>query len=170
MPPARTKLLTIVSAVFLCQPFSSALVSSALADAVYWGCVFTPTTLTAGPLTCRQTVECRRQSLTCRQGDKTLFTVDAFADHLAVSDNGQYIVGLSNRGMVPLYWLRNSSGEQINLTPASGFRFCLRSVTNIRQWFDEKRPDVTFRFDGDKLTQVTARGCDGHEVVFHAGE
>src|SRR5258707_306003 len=107
MPSARKKLLTIVQAALLCL-FSF----PALPDAVYWGYNFTPTTLNASPLTCRQTMECQARYLSCKQGDQILFEVHAFADHLAVSDKGQYIVGLSNRsiysnrGQELLFWLR----------------------------------------------------------------
>ena len=83
-----------------------------------------------------------------------------------------------------MYWLRNFSGRQIRLEPSGdplcrpgdsfcgkafyrdGIRFCRMSVTNVREWFDEKRPDVIFRFDGYKLTNVSVRGCDGREVEF----
>jgi hypothetical protein len=132
--------------------------------------MFTPTTLNAGPLMCHQTVECSNKSLTCKQGDRTLFVTDAFADHLAVSNKGQYIVGLSNRGTVALFWLRNFDGEPINLTPVADIRFCQMSVTNVRQWFDDKRPEVEFRFAGDKLSNVIVRGCAGNEVFFNVGD
>jgi hypothetical protein len=210
---ARTKLLTVVSAVFLCQPFSPA-----LADSL--ACVSWQNTLTAGPLTCHQTVDChisykqgdrtlssaeahayfetlspaefreylhgrstggvvssvdKSKSLTCRQGDRTLFAVDAFADHLAVSDSGRYIVGLSNQqmtsaGEVPLFWLRNLQGETLKLEPVAPLRFCKMSVSIVREWFDEKHPDVTFHFDEDRLLSVTVRGCDRREVLFRAGD
>jgi hypothetical protein len=164
MPPARTRLLTIVSAVFLC------FVSPAPADEVFWGCIFKPAALSAGPLSCHQTMACDRKHLSCRLGDRPLFDAHAFADRLAVSDKGQYIVGLSNRGMVPLYWLRNFGGKELGLVPVSAIHFCRRSVTNVREWFDEKNPDVTFQFDGDKLSNVTVSGCDGRAVLFRTGE
>jgi hypothetical protein len=158
MPPARKNLLTTASAALFCL-----LSFSALADRVFWRGNFRPSTLNAGPLTCYQDVSL----LSCKLGDKTLFHVDAFADHLAVSDKGQYIVGLSNRGGVPLFWLRNFDGEEIGLIPVSEIGFCKESVTNVRQWFDEKTPEVTFQFNDDRLTNVIVRGCDGKEVFFH---
>jgi hypothetical protein len=126
--------------------------------------------LSAGALTCRQTADCRNKSLTCKQGDKTLFTWDAFADHLAVSDKGQYIVGLSNRGVHPLFWLRNFSGDLIDLAPISAIHFCRESVTNVREWFDADRPDVTLMFEGGRLSNVIVRGCDGRDVLFNVGD
>jgi hypothetical protein len=72
--------------------------------------------------------------------------------------------------MVPYFWLRNYAGEKINLSPVTPFHFCRMSVSNVRQWFDEKHPDVTFGFDGDKLSKVSVRGCDGREVEFRAAE
>jgi hypothetical protein len=106
--------------------------------------------------------------LVCEQDHRTLFTVavDAFADHFAVSDRGQYIVGLANRGTGPVFWLRNFSGEEIKLAPVVPIHVC--DVTY--EWFDKNRPDVTFQFDGDKLTTVTVRGCDGRGVLFRAGD
>jgi hypothetical protein len=161
MPSARKNLLTTASAALFCL-----LSFSALADRVFWRGNFKPTVLHAGLLTCHQDAF----KLRCKLGDKTLFHVDAFADHLAVSDKRQYIVGLSNRGGVPLFWLRNFDGEEIGLMPVSKIAFCEKSVTNVRRWFDEKTPEVTFQFHDDWLTNVTVKGCDGQEVVFRPVE
>jgi hypothetical protein len=110
----------------------------------------------------------RVKVLNCGQDDRTLFTVavDAFADHFAVPDQGQYIVGLANSGMGPVFWLRNFSGEEIKLAPVAPIYVCDLTY----EWFDKNRPDVTFKFDGDKLTNVTVRGCDGRSVLFRAGD
>jgi hypothetical protein len=106
--------------------------------------------------------------LVCEQDYTRQFTVavDAFADHYAVADKGQYIVGLANRSMGPVFWLRNFSSEEIKLAPLAPIHVC--EVTY--EWFDKSRPDVTFQFVGDKLTTVTVRGCDGREVPFRAGD
>jgi hypothetical protein len=161
MSPARKSLLTIAHAALLCL-----LSFSALADRVSWRSHFKPTTLHAASLTCHQDAF----QLSCKLGDKTLFDVHAFADHLAVSDKGQYIVGLSNRGGVPLFWLRNFDGEEIALMPVSKIGFCEKSVSNVRRWFDDKGPEVTFQFNDDRLTKVIVKGCDGQEVVFLPSE
>jgi hypothetical protein len=42
--------------------------------------------------------------------------------------------------------------------------YCSESVTNIREWFDEKHPDVRFQFKENKLAQVTVRSCDGKDI------
>jgi hypothetical protein len=140
--------------------------SPALADAFYWGCAFKPTTLRAGPVTCHQTVDCHAKSLRCENADKPLFAVQAFADHIAVPDHGQYVVGLSNRGVTPLFWLRDFNGERIDLTPDAEIHFCQMSVTNVRVWFDSSNPNVRFQFEGDLLSRVVVRGCDGRDVSF----
>jgi hypothetical protein len=162
MASGETRLLMAFFAVALCLCSREA-----LADRVYWGCMFAPTTLQAGPLTCSQTVTCGSQSLSCKQGDKTLFVADAFADRLAVSERGQYIVGLSNHGVRPLFWLRDFRGGPIDLAPAVDIHFCSMTVTNVREWFDYDRPDVRFEFQHDKLAHVVVRGCDGHDVFFN---
>jgi hypothetical protein len=168
----QKRLLTVVHAALfclfslLCLFLLLCLFSlPAFADMVSWKSVYQSKTLTAGPLTCLQTVT----SLACKRGERPLFAVPAFADHLAVSENEQYIVGLANRGLVPLFWLRNLNGEPIDLSPASTIHFCRMSVTNVRDWFEAEQPDVKFKFDGDKLTNVVVKGCDGREVLFHAG-
>jgi hypothetical protein len=172
MTSAQRNLLAIAHAVVFCLLFSPA-----LADRTYWGCHIPPTTLSAGPLKCLQTVNCRNASLVCKHGDKRLFALRAFADHLAVSDKGPYIVGLSNRGIypdlgepqLPQFWLRDFDGKEMDLTPVSTIHFCHMSATNVREWFDAKEPDVSFLFSGDSLTEVAVRGCDGREVLFRAG-
>ena len=105
------------------------------------------------------------ESLTCEQAGKPLF-VAAFADHIAVPDQGRYVVGLSNHGMTPLFWLRDFNGEPIGLTPQAEVHFCAESVTNVRVWFDSDAPNVKFQFEGDRLSRVVVRGCDGHDVSF----
>lgn len=42
--------------------------------------------------------------------------------------------------------------------------------SDVREWFDKDHPDVRFRFEGGKLSNVTVRGCDGREFFFRAGE
>jgi hypothetical protein len=160
MTVRRSLLTTVHAALFCLLSFSS------LADRLSWRSLFKPTTLNAGPLMCHQGAF----QLSCKLGDKTLFDVHAFADHLAVSDKGQYIVGLSNRGGVPLFWLRNFDGEEIGLMPVSKIGFCEKSVSNVRRWFDDKRPEVTFQFNDDRLTNVIIKGCAGQEVVLRPGE
>jgi hypothetical protein len=140
--------------------------SPALADLFYWGCAYSPKTLQAGPLTCHQTVDCQMMSLRCAIADKPLFAVHTFADHIAVPDQGQYVVGLSNRGVTPLFWLRDFNGQPIGLTPDAEIHFCARSVTNVREWFDSAMPNVRFQFEGDRLSRVVVRGCDGRDVSF----
>jgi hypothetical protein len=142
--------------------------SPALADSEYWGCGYKPTTLQAGPVTCHQTVDCKSKSLMCEQANKSLFSVHAFADHIAVADQGRYMVGLSNHGATPLFWLRDFNGEAIDLMPQAEIHFCEMSVTNIRVWFDSSAPNVRFQFDDDRLSRVVVRGCDGRDVSFDA--
>jgi hypothetical protein len=61
--------------------------------------------------------------LTCSRGAEQLFTVKDFADYVAASDDGQYTVGLSNRGSENAFWIRNSErntgGECITARKAS---------------------------------------------------
>jgi len=109
--------------------------------------------------------------LTCTRGTEKLFSVNDFADYIAASDDGRYIVGLSNRGSVNAFWVRDSRGNvmerkthNLGLHYWIGVHYCSESVTNVSQWFDEQHPHVRFQFSDGRLVQVTVRGCDGKDV------
>ena len=109
--------------------------------------------------------------VTCRRGDVQLFAVEDFADTVAGSDDGRFIVGLSNRGSENAFWVRSSDGRLIKRKTHNlgrdhwvGVHYCLESVTNVRQWFDEKQPDVRFQIEAGKLVHVTVRSCDGKDL------
>jgi hypothetical protein len=146
---------------------------TALADRAFWGCSYgEPQILRSGPIACRQEVrQCKKMILSCSRGTEPLFTVGAFADYIVASEDGQYIVGLSNRGAVDAFWIRNLNGKVIerkmNSPSANAWRevhYCAESVTNMREWFDIKNPNVRFQFAGGRLAQVVVRGCDGSDV------
>src|SRR5215471_14781711 len=73
---------------------------AAFADRVFWGCGYgAPRILRSGQIACRQEVrQCTKMIFSCSRGAEPLFTVDDFADYVAASEDGQYVVGLSNRG------------------------------------------------------------------------
>ena len=153
--------------------FLAVLPSSAFADRVFWGCGYgDPKILRSGPIACRQEVrQCNNMVLSCRRGSETLFTVNDFADYVSASDDGRYIVGLSNRGSENAFWIRDSRGRVIERRTHSlglhywiGIHYCSESVTNVREWFDGKHPDVRFQFKDGKLAQVVVRGCDGKDL------
>ena len=109
--------------------------------------------------------------LSCSRGAELLFTVSDFADYIAASDDGQYIVGLSNRGSENAFWVRSSHGNVIGRKTHSlgpdhwrGIHYCSESVTNVREWFDGAHPDVRFQLRDGKLLQVTVRSCDGKDL------
>jgi hypothetical protein len=109
--------------------------------------------------------------LSCSRGAEPLFTVDDFADYVAASEDGQYVVGLSNRGSENAFWIRNLRGEVIerkthHIGPHYGQRihYCSETITNVREWFDAKAPDVRFQLKDGKLVQVVVRSCDGKDV------
>lgn len=146
---------------------------AAFADRVFWGCNYgEPQVLRSGPIACRQEVrQCKNMILSCSRGAESLFTVSDFADHIAASEDGQYIVGLSNRGLVAAFWIRNLHGRVIgrkmnspNWNPWRGVHYCAQSVTNVREWFDNRNPNVRFHFSDGKLLQIAVRGCDGNDV------
>jgi hypothetical protein len=147
--------------------------SSVLADRVYWGCNYgPPQVLRSGQLACHQEVNhCYKMTISCSQGDKALFTEDDFADAIAMSDDGRYIVGLSNRGSENAFWIRDRQGKLLSRKTHNdgGIHYCQESVTNIREWFDEKQPDVRFQFKDDKLSQLSVRSCDGKELNLPLG-
>jgi hypothetical protein len=123
-----------------------------------------PQTLRSGQLFCRQEVHgCDKMTIVCSEADKPLFTANDFADAVTISDDGRYIVGLSNRGSENAFWIRNHQGKLIahKTHNSAGIHYCHESVTNVRQWFDEKQPNVDFQIKDGKLSQVTVRSCDG---------
>jgi hypothetical protein len=110
-------------------------------------------------------------TLTCRRGDGQLFVVDDFADFIAASDDGRYIVGLSNRGSENASWIRTSDGRLLKRKTHAvgrnnwvGLHYCSETVSNVREWFDEKQPNVRFQIESGKLMQVTVRSCDGKDL------
>jgi hypothetical protein len=109
--------------------------------------------------------------LSCSRGPEPLFAVDDFADYVAASEDGQYVISLSNRGLTNAFWIRNSRGEVIERKTHSigphywqGIHYCSQSVTNVRKWFDAKAPDVRFELKNGKLAQVVVRSCDGKDL------
>lgn len=160
--------IRIVVACFLALlPFSAS------ADRVFWGCGYgDPRVLRSGQIVCRQEVRhCSTMILSCSRGAEALFTVNDFADYIAASDDGRYIIGLSNHGSENAFWIRDSSGKLMERrTPNSGayywpgIHYCSESVTNVREWSDVERPDVRFQFQDGELEQVVVRGCDGKDL------
>jgi hypothetical protein len=109
--------------------------------------------------------------LSCSQGAESLFTLRDFADYIAASPDGQYIVGLSNRGSENAFWIRDSHGKVIERKTHAfglhqwwGIHYCNESVTNIREWFNKADPAVRFQFANGKLMQVLVRSCDGKDL------
>jgi hypothetical protein len=90
-------------------------VPPALADRVFWGCSYgEPQILRSGPIASRQEVrQCKNMILSCSRGAESLFTASDFADYIAASADGRYIVGLSNRGSENAFWIRDSHGKVI---------------------------------------------------------
>ena len=146
---------------------------SASADRVFWGCSYgQPQILRSGQIVCRQEVrECHKMTLSCSRGAELLFTASDFADYVATSDDGRYIVGLSNRGFTNAFWVRDPNGNVIAQKSHvrgphywSGIHYCAESVTNIREWFDPIHPNVRFHLKNGNLVQVTVRSCDGKDL------
>jgi hypothetical protein len=146
---------------------------AAFADRVFWGCSYgEPQVLRSGPIACRQEVrQCKNMILSCSRGAEPLFTVSDFADYIAASADGRYIVGVSNRGSENAFWIRDSQGRMIERKTHSfglhhwwGIHYCEESVTNVREWFDKADPAVRFQFADGKLIQVLVRSCDGKDL------
>ncbi len=98
-----------------------------------------------------------------------LFNVEDFADYIAVSDDGAFILGLSNRGSENAWWIRNPKGKILysgKHSPGdwSSLHYCQESITNIREWFDAGQPNVRFQVLNGKLSKVLVRGCDGKDI------
>lgn len=122
---------------------------AAFADRVFWGCSYgEPRVLHSGPIACRQEVrQCDNMVLSCSRGTESLFSVHDFADYIAASDDGRYVVGLSNRGSENAFWIRNSKGRVIErkthyLGPRHlpGVHYCTMSVTKRARVVRRKEP------------------------------
>jgi hypothetical protein len=114
---------------------------------------------------------CYKMVVSCSRGAEALFTANDFADYVAASDDGRYIVGLSNSGSENTFRSRDSRGKVIvrkthflGRNYRVGLHYCSESVTNVRDWFDGKHPDVRFQFKDGKLVQVAVRSCEGKEL------
>jgi len=153
--------------------FFALLQISAHADFTFWGCTYGEAQiLRSGVIACRQEVRnCTKMTLTRSRGTETLFTVNDFADYIAASTDERYILGLSNRGSENAFWIRDTHGNVIERKTHDlgvnhwwGIHYCSESVTNVREWFDAKQPDVRFEVKNGKLVQVTVRSCDGKDL------
>ena len=178
--PARVLMSTL--AVLLVAGKSA----GAFADAVYWGCLYKPKTFELDGVTCEQQVSCRDQILRCTARGEALFEVHDFADTVALSPDGQYLVGLSNMGSKDAFWIRSRDGTLRDYKPHHDgdllvpdgkgghhkapphtqlkIHYCLESVTNVRQWYDAEHPHIRFTVRDGQLVQVIVRGCDGKDV------
>ena len=88
--------------------FLALLPLSALADRIGWQSTYGgPRILRSGQIACRQEVRYNYMKLTCSRGSETLFVADDFADYIAASEDGRYILGLSNRGSENAFWIRD---------------------------------------------------------------
>ncbi len=145
----------------------------AFADRLPWTAFYGgPRTLRAGKLECIQEVRTlatapyTKMSLTCSREGKMLFVANDFADVIAASDDGQYVVALSSRPYVNQFWIRNALGKMLDYrSPWSGpnhftgVHYCVTGG-----WFSKTQPDIKFQIKDGKLMQVTVNGCDGKEI------
>jgi hypothetical protein len=145
----------------------------AFADRLPWTAFYGgPHTLRAGKLECVQEVRSMasmpytKMTLTCSREGKTLFVADDFADVIAASDDGRYIVGFSSRPYDNLFWIRDAQGKMLDYRSFwsgphqySGVHYCVTGG-----WFNQTDPDVKFQIKDGKLMQVTVNSCDGKEL------
>lgn len=181
----RRKTQIILCLAITCIVFCG-IQANAFSDAIFWQCNYPSRTFSLHDITCVQEVSCKKTQLRCSKNNKTLFTAQDFAETIVNSDDGNYLVGLSNLGSENAFWVRTVDGNVIafkphndgeiridngkggtKLIPAhSAFKlhYCTESVTNVREWYDRENPDVKFRTSNGELAGVSVTGCDGKRV------
>jgi hypothetical protein len=91
-------------------------------------------------------------------------------NQILASDSGQAFVVLSNSGLAPIAAIVIAhDGQVLNWIghDSEGIGYCGYSVTLDRSWYDEKAPDVIFKFEGVRLQSVSIRACDGSRVSLY---
>jgi hypothetical protein len=89
----------------------------------------------------------------------------AYKQVFADSEN-RYFVGVSNSGLTKTaYVVFDRDGRILRHQPhGAPVKYCRMSVSVMREWFDEKKPEPEFKVDGGKLKEVSVRGCKGDRV------
>lgn len=87
---------------------------------------------------------------------------------LFASPDNDLFVGLSNDGIPGTAVIIFDKSGNLRLEAKHGiarFQYCEESITLVRKWFDEDRPEVSFVQDNEgRLKTITLRDCKGNTV------
>jgi hypothetical protein len=107
-----------------------------------------------------------------KQGLRTIAHLEGLGfEVLAASPDERLFVGISNSGFPGtaavvfdrqgnVLWERRHQGG-FGMYPV--LRYCQRSITRARVWFDDERPELQFGASGTP-DSITLRGCDGNRI------
>jgi hypothetical protein len=88
-------------------------------------------------------------------------------EHVYASPDNAFFVGVSNRGLIKdAYVIFDRQGKILKRQPHDPKKVSYKSfsVTLIREWCDEKKPEAKFEVAGGVLRNVTINGADGKRV------
>lgn len=92
-----------------------------------------------------------------------------FTEVFADKEN-RYFLGVSNEGLVGTAWVVfDRDGKIIRqkkyADASPPLKYCQRSITVVRQWYDEKQPEVEFKVEAGNLKEVSVRSCEGKRIA-----
>jgi hypothetical protein len=109
-------------------------------------------------------------SLKIYQGGKLLAEHKdvGFTEVFADPENG-YFLGVSNQGLVGTAWVLFDRDGKILKQQKHGdiktpLKYCLMTITVVRQWYDEKQPEPQFKVEAGQLKEVSVRNCEGKRI------
>jgi len=87
-------------------------------------------------------------------------------DKVYADADNRYFLGVSNRGLVKAAWVVfDRDGRIIRHQPHGRMKYCRMSVSLVREWYYEKKPEPEFKGGGGKLQEVSVRDCEGRRIV-----
>ena len=85
------------------------------------------------------------------------------------SPDRSMFVGLSNRGIpgtAVIIFGRQGAIGLLAMHGVAEFDYCEKSVSVVRRWYDDEKPEVTFQPEGERtgIAGITVRDCRGQTV------
>ena len=53
----------------------------------------------------------------------------------------------------------------MNFRDVAAVKYCRFSVSIVREWYDQEKPDVRFKVENGKFKEVSVRDCKGARAV-----
>jgi len=107
------------------------------------------------------------------QGEELLGEHKAVGFEQVFADaENRYFLGVSNKGLTRTAWVVFDRAGRIIKAQAhgAGTKYCQMSVSLVRTWYDEKKPEPQFKVEGGKLKEVSLRSCEGKRIALPLAE